>query len=82
MYSHGILSNLLSLDFVVDCTWGDWQIGECACDTNEKEMVRKRNPELYGGAPCSGESNKTTPCLEEECVRKGILEKCIFEFPY
>ena len=74
--------NLLSFDFVVDCTWGEWQIGECACDTNEKKMVRKRNPELYGGAPCSGESNGTTPCLGEECVRKGILKKCISEFPY
>ena len=48
------------------------------CDTNEKEMVRKRSPELYGGAPCSGESKGTTPCLEEDCVRKGILEKCMF----
>ena len=62
--------------FLVDCTWGNWTIGECSetCgDGVHTDRRSKTQGELYGGTPCDGQSTNNTKCKLRDCPSTYII---------
>ena len=61
------ISYILSL---VDCIWGEWQMGDCSEDCGGGSRINKRSPTVeasFGGKECVGSSNVTEICNIQEC---------------
>ena len=55
---------------VVDCKWGDWEVGKCSRECGIGTLTKLRSPETfaaYGGSECSGLSNSTEICNAHGC---------------
>lgn len=57
-------------DYIVDCEWGKWNIGECSktCGAGIRENIREEKVFAeFGGKECSGPESVTQTCNIQEC---------------
>ena len=55
---------------LVDCQWGDWELGECSALCGGGFQTDRRFPsqkQLFGGSPCQGESTRINKCNTTPC---------------
>lgn len=59
----------------VDCTWGDWELGECSvtCAGGTRVDTRTKAAEEMHGGKCDPEGDlRVEVCNTEKCPRKSI----------
>ena len=66
MCSH--LTQPVQNNFVVDCEWADWEIGECSVSCGGGSRINTRSKDVVenNSGVCLGESSE-----EEECNSSG-----------
>ena len=66
-------NNVSNYYILVDCTWNDWELGECSVTCGGGTRVDTRTvatEEMYGGT-CDPEGDlKVEHCNTDDCPRK------------
>ena len=63
-------SHMNKIQLSVDCQWSEWRVTECSvtCGNGVRKYSRfESQKNLFGGMPCTGESNRTEPCEYIAC---------------
>ena len=69
-----------SSEFVENCEWNDWQLGECSvsCGGGTRVDTRtKAKVEAYGGTCDENENQREVACNTEDCPRNAYHLFCI-----
>ena len=69
------------IDYLVDCEWNDWVMGECSitCGGGTRSNTRVRKIDAaFGGRECPGLASITEACNVQECP--GNLFFIVFSF--
>ena len=56
--------------FIVDCQWGEWELGKCSEECGTGFRTNTRAPKvfaLFGGKECMGPNNITENCNIQPC---------------
>ena len=70
--------SLSLLQYLVDCEWEEWKVGECSktCGGGHRTNTRsKRIREAHGGLECSGSATITEQCNVKDCPSKSWIRK-------
>ena len=76
---------LKCLTFLVDCVWGEWNIGVCSneCGGGHQINIREKiQEELFGGKPCEGEASVEEECNMHNCPGNQIQKSVYFVYQY
>ena len=73
MFSSNLNEPYQFLIQLVDCVWGEWNIGVCSneCGGGHQINIREKiQEELFGGKPCEGEASVEEDCNMHNCPGK------------
>ena len=57
---------------LVDCEWGEWQVGQCSktCAGGRRKKMRVKKVEEAFGGTCNGQFEEFEDCNTQKCPGK------------